>query len=53
MGIVLFLLPTTSTLTTTIAKSVVGFGLYVGLLLLIDAQAMEFVRLIGQEITVP
>ena len=50
MGIALFLLPTTTTLTTTIAKTIAGFALYVGLLLTIDAQARELVKLIGQEI---
>jgi O-antigen/teichoic acid export membrane protein len=50
MGIALFLLPTTTTLTTTIAKTIAGFALYVGLLLAIDAQARELIRLIGQEI---
>jgi hypothetical protein len=50
MGIALFLLPTTTTLTTTIAKTIVGFALYVGLLLAIDAQARDLVKLIGQEI---
>jgi hypothetical protein len=51
MGVVLFLLPTTSTLILTIAKAVAGFALYVGLLLTIDAQARELIRLIWEEIT--
>ena len=50
MGIALFLLPATTTLTTTIAKTIAGFAFYVGLLLAIDAQARELIRLIGQEI---
>lgn len=50
MGAVLYLLPTTTTLMTTVAKTVGGFALYIGLLLLIDAQAHELVGLIWQEI---
>jgi O-antigen/teichoic acid export membrane protein len=50
MGVVLYLLPTTTTLMLTIAKTIGGFSLYVGLLLLIDAQARELVGLIWQEI---
>jgi len=50
MGVVLFLLPTPSTLLFTIAKAVAGFALYVGLLLTIDAQARELIRLIWEEI---
>jgi hypothetical protein len=50
MGFVLYLLPTTTTLSTTIAKTVGGFALYIGLLLIIDEQARELVRLIWQEI---
>jgi hypothetical protein len=51
MGIVLVLLPTTTTLATTIAKAVTGFALYAVLLLAIDAQARDLIRLIWQEIT--
>ena len=50
MGSILFLLPTTTTLLSTIAKAIVGFALYVGLLLAIDAQARELLRLIWEEI---
>ena len=50
MGVVLFLLPTTSTLLATIAKALVGFALYAGLLLIIDAQARELIGLIWEEI---
>ena len=50
MGVVLFLLPTTSTLLSTIAKAIAGFALYAGLLLTIDAQARELIRLIWEEI---
>ncbi len=46
----LFFVPTTTTLMSTIAKALGGFALYVGVLLLIDAQARELVRLIWQEI---
>ena len=52
MGTVLLLLPTTTTLTSTIAKAIAGFALYAGLLLAIDKQARGLVRLIWQEITV-
>ncbi len=51
MGGVLFFLPTTTTLLSTIAKAIGGFALYVGLLLAIDEQARSLVRLIWQEIT--
>jgi len=50
MGVVLYFLPTTTTLTSTVAKTVGGFALYIGLLLLIDEQARELVKLIWQEI---
>lgn len=52
MGAVLFFLPTTTTLLSTIAKAIGGFALYTGLLLAIDAQARGLVGLIWQEITV-
>ena len=50
MGALLFLLPTTSTLLSTVAKAVGGFALYIGILLLIDNQARELVKLIWIEI---
>ena len=44
MGVVmLFLLPTTSTLLSTIGKAIAGFAIYVGVLLAIDAQARKLV----------
>ena len=52
MGVMLFLLPTTSTLLSTIAKAIAGFAIYVGLLLTIDAQARELIGLIWEEIKV-
>ena len=50
MGIVLFLLPTTTTLLSTIGKAIIGFLLYVALLLVIDKQARELIRLVWEEI---
>jgi hypothetical protein len=50
MGIILFLLPNTSTLIFTLAKAIAGFAIYVGLLLAIDTQARELLRLIWEEI---
>ena len=52
MAIALYFLPSTTTLLSTIAKTIGGFALYVGLLLLIDAQARGLVRLIWKEISV-
>ncbi len=52
MGVILFLLPTPSTLLATIAKAIAGFAIYVGLLLTIDAQARELIGLIWEEIKV-
>jgi len=50
MGTVLYLLPSTTTLLSTIAKAVAGFALYIGLLLLIDYQARELLGLVWEEI---
>jgi len=50
MGIILFLIPTTTTLLSTIAKAAAGFGIYVVLLLAIDKQARELIRLVWDEI---
>ncbi len=50
MAAVLLFLPATTTLVFTIAKTIAGFALYIGLLLIIDAQARELVKLIWQEI---
>jgi len=52
MAAVLFLLPTTLTLLSTIGKAVAGFGLYVVLLLAIDKQARDLVKLIWLELRV-
>jgi hypothetical protein len=46
----LFLVPTTTTLLSTIAKAIVGFLIYVGLLLVIDSQARHLIGLIWDEI---
>jgi O-antigen/teichoic acid export membrane protein len=46
----LFLIPTTTTLLSTIAKAIAGFGIYVVLLLAIDKQARQLVVLIWEEI---
>ncbi len=50
MGTLLFLLPTTSTLLSTIGKALLGFALYVVFLLVIDAQVRSLVREIWAEI---
>ena len=50
--VMLFLLPTTSTLLSTIAKAIVGFAIYVGVLLAIDVQARKLIGLIWEEIKV-
>jgi hypothetical protein len=50
MGGVLFLLPTTSTLLSTIGKALGGFAIYVVFLLVIDLQVRELVREIWTEI---
>jgi O-antigen/teichoic acid export membrane protein len=52
MGLVLYFLPTTTTLLSTIAKAIGGFALYIGLLLLIDHQARELLGLVWEEIRV-
>jgi hypothetical protein len=51
MGVLLYLLPTPTTLMATIGKTLIGFGFYVVLLLAIDGQARELVRLVWQEVT--
>jgi len=48
-GVVLFLLPTTSTLVFTLLKAFLGMGIYLGLLVLIDVQARILLRLIIKE----
>ena len=50
MAGIMLLLPTTTTLLPTIAKAIAGFGIYVLLLLAIDKQARQLVRLIWEEI---
>jgi len=51
-SIMLLLIPPTTTLLPTIAKSIIGFAIYVGLMLAIDAQARKLVGLIWLEIKV-
>ena len=50
MGALLFLMPTTSTLLTTVAKTLGGFVVYVVLLFIIDVQVRELVESILEEI---
>jgi hypothetical protein len=50
MGIILYLLPTTTTLMFTVAKAIVGLAIYIALLLGIDKQARELLNLIILEI---
>ncbi len=50
MGAVLYLAPATTTLVATIAKTLAGFGLYLAIVLAIDEQARELIRLIWREI---
>ncbi len=49
-GIMLFVIPAPTTLLPTIGKAIAGFGIYVLLLLAIDKQARELIRLIWKEI---
>jgi O-antigen/teichoic acid export membrane protein len=49
-GAALVFIPTTTTLVATVAKAAVGFGIYAVILLAIDEQARELIRLIWQEI---
>jgi O-antigen/teichoic acid export membrane protein len=50
MAIIMLLLPTTTTLLSTIAKAIAGFAIYVVLLLIIDKEARQLIRLIWEEI---
>ena len=50
MAATLYLLPTTTTLISTIIKAIGGFAFYIGLLLAIDKQARQLIKLIWQEI---
>ena len=49
-GILLVLLPTTTTLLLTIGKAILGLAVYIGFLLIIDKQARKLVELIIEEI---
>ena len=49
MATILFLAPTTTTLLATIVKAIIGLGIYVALLVAIDKQARNLVRLISRE----
>ena len=50
MAIILFLAPSTTTLLATIVKSIIGLGIYLALLVVIDKQARQLTRLIWKEI---
>jgi hypothetical protein len=50
MGTVLFIVPSTSTLLFTVAKAVLGLAIYIAVLLAIDNQARELLKLIILEI---
>jgi O-antigen/teichoic acid export membrane protein len=50
MGILLFIVPSTFTLLFTVAKAVVGLAIYIAVLLAIDKQARELLKLIILEI---
>ena len=52
MGVALWLLPTTLTLLSTIAKAIGGFAFYAGLLVAIDSEARKLVKLIWLELRV-
>lgn len=49
-GAALYLTPTTTTLLATVIKAAAGFSLYTAILLAIDEQARELIRLIWKEI---
>lgn len=50
MAVVLFLVPTTTTLLSTLAKAIAGFALYILVLLAIDKQARKLVGLVWEEV---
>lgn len=50
MGAALVFIPTTTTLLATIAKAIIGFGIYAAVLLVIDGQARDLIRLVWREI---
>ncbi len=52
MGAALWLLPTTLTLLSTIAKAILGFAFYAVLLVAIDSEARKLVKLIWLELRV-
>jgi hypothetical protein len=52
MGAALVFIPTTTTLLATIVKAIVGFSFYTVILLAIDEQARELVRLVWREIMI-
>jgi hypothetical protein len=49
-AVILYLLPTTTTLLSTIAKAIAGFVIYVAFLLAIDKQARELIRQVWNEV---
>ena len=49
-AVILYLLPTTTTLFSTIAKAIAGFAIYVVFLLAIDSQARELIRQVLNEV---
>ena len=49
-AVILYLLPTTTTLLSTIAKAIAGFGMYVVFLLAIDKQARELISRCWDEV---
>jgi O-antigen/teichoic acid export membrane protein len=51
-SVMFFLIPPTTTLLPTIAKAIIGFAIYVGVLLAIDVQARKLMGLIWEEIKV-
>jgi O-antigen/teichoic acid export membrane protein len=51
VGVMLYVLPHTSTLFFTVAKTLLGLGIYAGILLSIDAQARDLVQLVFKEIS--
>jgi O-antigen/teichoic acid export membrane protein len=50
MALILYFMPYTSTLMLTVAKTAIGIGIYLGLLLIIDKQARQLLKLIIAEI---
>jgi O-antigen/teichoic acid export membrane protein len=50
MGLILYVTPYTTTLMLTLIKTAAGFGIYIGLILLIDKEARKLLKLIIAEI---